>query len=114
MNKPDGMTVITRETVGQILPPLSVRRIWGIGPKAAANSKTWRKNHWRPAIPRRRFHEPHPRRVGRPGERTHQGVDERPVESDRDAKSIGQEETFGVDVIEKEHLRFVLPNRPRP
>jgi len=36
------------------------------------------------------------------------GIDDREVHSDGGAKSIGHEETFGVDVIEKDHLRYTL------
>src|SRR5688500_7016409 len=36
LNKPDGLTVSTRDDVDRVLPPLSVTKIWGIGPKTAA------------------------------------------------------------------------------
>jgi nucleotidyltransferase/DNA polymerase involved in DNA repair len=36
------------------------------------------------------------------------GVDDRPVISDREAKSIGQEQTFGVDVAVPDDVRQVL------
>ena len=34
LDKPDGLTVITPETVHEILDPLPVRRLWGVGPAA--------------------------------------------------------------------------------
>ena len=109
LNKPDGMTVITRDTIDQILPPLSIRRIWGIGPKAAARLeglgvKTIGDLQARGGDFLNRM-------LGAWGDRVNElihGVDERPVEADHDAKSIGQEETFGVDLIVKEHVHFVL------
>ncbi len=109
LNKPDGLTVITPETIDTILPPLPINRIWGIGAKTAARlnglgmksigdlrrmDAAWFERHlgsWGPRV-RELIH----------------GIDNRPVHSDRDAKSIGQEETFGVDLVEKGHLRDVL------
>jgi DNA polymerase-4 len=109
LNKPDGLTVITRDTVDQILPPLSVRRIWGIGPKAAAKLESLGVKTIGDL--QARSGDFLNRMLGSWGDRVNElihGIDERPVESDDTAKSIGQEETFGVDLIEKEHLRFVL------
>ena len=36
------------------------------------------------------------------------GIDDRPVVADREAKSIGQEQTFGVDVVDPDAVRLVL------
>lgn len=35
LEKPDGLTIINRTNVDRILPPLSVRKLWGVGPKTA-------------------------------------------------------------------------------
>ena len=109
LNKPDGLTVITRETVDTMLPPLSINRIWGIGKVSAARlnglgiktigdlrsrSPEWFDQH-----------------LGSWGQRVRQlihGIDDRPVESDSDAKTIGHEETFGTNLVEPDAVRDVM------
>ena len=96
LNKPDGLTIITRETVDTILPPLAIGRIWGIGRKTAERLnglgiRTIGDLRTRDAV----WFEQH---LGSWGARVLElihGIDERPVESDSQAKSIGQEQTFG-------------------
>lgn len=109
LNKPDGLTIITLETIDTILPPLPITRIWGIGDKTAARlhalgmrtfgdlrrmEPAWFTQHmgsWGPRV-RELIH----------------GIDDRPVETDDQAKSIGQEQTFGIDLTDPDHLRDVL------
>ncbi len=109
LNKPDGLTVITPDTIDTILPPLPITRIWGIGGKTAARlhglgmrtfadlrrmDVAWFTQHlgsWGPRV-RELIH----------------GIDTRPVETDDQAKSIGQEQTFGVDLTDPDHVREVL------
>lgn len=109
LNKPDGLTVITPENLDSVLSPLPIGRIWGIGPKTAAklesmNLKTIGDLR---RLPLEWFID----RFGEDGERFHAlafGRDSRPVTPDSDAKTIGQEQTFGVDVVEAETVRSVL------
>lgn len=109
LNKPDGLTVITPQTIDTILPPLPISRIWGIGPKSAARlqglgMKTIGDLRRMDAA----WFEQH---LGSWGQRVRElihGVDTRPVETDDQAKSIGQEQTFGLDITVPEHLRDVL------
>jgi DNA polymerase-4 len=109
LNKPDGLTVITPEAIDTILPPLPITRIWGIGGKTAARlhglgmrtfadlrrmDAAWFAQHlgsWGPRV-RELIH----------------GIDTRPVETDDQAKSIGQEQTFGVDLTDPDYVREVL------
>jgi DNA polymerase-4 len=99
MNKPDGLAVILAEDVERLLPPMSVGRIWGIGKKteerlAEAGVKTIADLRKMP----REWIE------GRLGSSTEHflqlawGRDDRLVVADSERKSIGHEQTFGVDV----------------
>ena len=109
LNKPDGLTVITRADVDRVLPPLSASKIWGIGPKTAARLKSLAINTIGDIrkIPLEVLVE----RFGEEGERYWRlahGMDERPVVSDGEAKSIGHEQTFGTDLTDAEEVRGVL------
>ena len=109
LNKPDGLTIITPHNIDTILPPLSIGRIWGIGAKTAARLNGLGMKTIGDL--RRMDAEWFERQLGSWGPRVRElihGIDDRPVHSDREAKSIGQEETFGIDLVEKDHLRDVL------
>jgi DNA polymerase-4 len=110
MNKPDGMTVIRPEDVGPVLGPMPVSRIFGVGPAtekrlAGVGIRTF-------ADLRQIDHDVLVRRVGEEeAERYKQlawGQDDRPVVPDRQAKSIGQEETFGENLSDPQAVRAVL------
>lgn len=109
LNKPDGLTIIRDQDIDHILPPLPIGRIWGIGPKTAGRIhdlgiKTIgdiRKLPLKSLIDR----------WGSEGARYHHlafGRDDRPVTPDSQAKSIGQEQTFGEDVADVDALRAIL------
>ena len=109
LNKPDGLTIITRADVDRVLPPLSVSKIWGIGPKTAARLKLLAINTIGDIqkIPLEVLVD----RFGEEGERywrLARGIDERPVVGDGEAKSIGHEQTFGTDLTDPEEVRGVL------
>src|SRR3954470_9503132 len=40
LEKPDGLTIVRPEQIDTLLPPLSLTKIWGIGPKTAARLET--------------------------------------------------------------------------
>ena len=109
MDKPDGLTVVRPKDVDALLAPMPVSRIYGIGPKTAARLegvgvKTMgdlRKLD--PGVLERR--------IGADGEhyrRLAMGLDDRPVVPDHEAKSIGQEETFGTDLPDPADVREVM------
>ena len=99
IDKPDGFVVVREEEVREFLAPLPISRIWGVGKVAA---RTFEKlgirtigqlRSYTPQILRQHF--------GSSGEqflRLANGVDDRPVVSEHEAKSISNETTFAVDV----------------
>lgn len=109
MDKPDGLTVIAPEDVEAVLTPLPVERLWGVGP---ASAEKLRRAGLKTVADLRRFGRDRlAARFGELGEHLHQlahGIDDRPVVPDRQAKSIGQEQTFGLDLDDPEPVRRVL------
>jgi DNA polymerase-4 len=109
LNKPDGLTVIPADRIDEILAPLPISRIWGVGPRTAARLEglairtigDLRK--FSPEFLRQRFGMEADRylRLGR-------GMDERAVTPDHQAKSIGQERTFGENLMDPEDVRSEL------
>jgi DNA polymerase IV len=109
LKKPDGLTIITPDNVDAVLTPLPITRIWGIGPKTAARLEAMnlRTIGDLRRLPLEWFID----RFGEDGERFRRlcfGLDTRQVTPDDQAKSIGQEHTFGEDEIHAETLRAVL------
>lgn len=99
MDKPDGLTIVPFGGERAFLAPLSVRRLWGVGPKTAARLEALGLD----TIGRVADAEPDwlADRLGSLGAhvaRLALAQDDRPVEPDRDAKSAGSEETLAVDV----------------
>lgn len=109
LGKPDGLKLVPRGQERALLAPLPVRRLWGIGPVAAASLE-------RAGI----------RQIGELaqcseamlvpwlGKRSLEvialarGIDERPVVPSRQAKSYGEECTFERDLSEREVMVSVL------
>lgn len=109
MNKPDGLTVIDAENVDRILPPLSVNKLWGVGPKTAKRLEDMAVHTFGDI--RKLSPERLERLCGVDGEhfyRLAHGLDDRDVTPDSQAKSIGQEETFEADVIDPQAVRDVM------
>lgn len=109
MNKPDGYTVITRETVDAILDPLPVDVLIGVGPSAKKNFDRLgvRTVGQLKALPVRTIEE----MLGSFGASLHRlahGIDDRPVRVDRGAKSISHEHTFGADLQDADEVRAII------
>ncbi|MEJ2704173.1 MAG: DNA polymerase IV [Sedimentisphaerales bacterium] len=109
LDKPDGFVVITEENKQQILDPLPVSRIWGVGKvteKALISEgiDTIRQLRETPVEILRSLFSDQTSHVLRLA----QGVDDRPVESDREAKSISSEQTFATDIADRNVLLDVL------
>lgn len=110
LKKPDGLCVIRPEEAQATLAPLPVTRLWGVGPKTAArlaNLAIKTIGDLRKLSP-----DVLAARVGaEEAEHFHRlslGLDDRPVVADREAKSIGQEQTFGADVAHAQVVRDVM------
>ena len=99
LNKPDGLCRIGRDNVHAILDRLPVQKLFGVGQKSlpgvqAAGIQTFGDlRHATDATLWRAF--------GKHGKAMRDracGLDERPVEPDREEKSISAEETFAADI----------------
>jgi len=109
MKKPDGLVVIGPDDIDRILPPLPVTKLWGIGGATAARLaplgiKTIADLRNKPL-------DWLEKQFGSEAKRYFElarGIDDRPVIPDREAKSIGHEQTFEVDVADAEQIRRVL------
>ncbi len=109
MDKPDGLTVITPDTVQKTLDPMPVSSIFGVG--KAAEKKLASLGIRTIADLRRAPEAALATRLGSMGphiRRLAQGIDDREVHPDRTAKSVGHEQTFGEDLTDRELIRSVL------
>ena len=109
LNKPDGLTVIQSASVHRILARCRSAKSGASVPrpppasKVSASKRSANSAHTRP--------KPFDSASGDDAEhyqRLANGLDDRLVTSDRDAKSIGQEQTFGVDLADAEAVRAVM------
>jgi DNA polymerase-4 len=99
INKPDGQLEVTPEQVPEFMKQLPVRKIWGIGP--AAEQKLESLGVRSCAELQRFTREELQERFGRFGIELYdlcRGIDHRPVEPDRERKSLSTEETFPINL----------------
>ncbi len=102
LDKPDGLVVIPYGREKDILAPLPIKRIWGVGPHTEKRLKAGGFHLMRhiQALPDERSLIPI---VGNQARRIWElanGIDERPVETDRKIQSIGAEETYEEDLVD--------------
>ena len=106
LEKPDGLTVVTADNLRAVLDPLSVRRLPGLGRKlgerveAAGLSTLGQLRGATDSVLWPIF--------GRDSQRMREraaGLDDRPVMSEWDEKSISAEETFFADLVEHARMR---------
>jgi nucleotidyltransferase/DNA polymerase involved in DNA repair len=110
MRKPDGLVVVPPGEEAAFLAPLHVRRLWGVGPRMEeqlARLGVVTIGDLAALEPDRLE-----RRLGTHGHDLRllaRGIDEREVHADsEEAKSIGQEHTFGSDTADPARLRALL------
>lgn len=109
MDKPRGFTVIGRTETRDVLAPLPVGRIWGVG--AAMQRRLAADGITRIADLQARDERDLAARYGQTGlrlARLARGEDARPVRPVRAAKSISNEITFHADIAEAEALERIL------
>lgn len=102
LDKPDGLVVIPYGREKEILAPLPIKRIWGVGPRTEKILKTGGFHlmcHIQ-ALPDESSLIP---LVGNQARRIWElanGIDDRPVETNRKIQSIGAEETYEEDLTD--------------
>ncbi|MFN8683603.1 DNA polymerase IV [Paracoccus sp. P2] len=100
LNKPNGQAVITPSRGPQFVADLPVKKFHGVGPATAA--KMERLGILTGADLREKSPEFLRQHFGKSGDRYYwisRGIDHRPVEPDRERKSIGAEDTFSEDIF---------------
>lgn len=102
LDKPDGLVVIPYSREKEILAPLPIKRIWGVGPRTEKILKNGGFHLMRhiQALPDESSLIP---LVGNQARRIWElanGIDDRPVETDRKIQSIGAEETYEEDLTD--------------
>jgi len=107
--KPNGLRVIDPDEVRALLEPLPVRRLWGVGPVLGQKLARLGLKSLGDLV---RYD---PRQLARElGDRAAElqalaaGQDNRPVVSERIAKSIGEESTFDVNILDRELVSAAL------
>lgn len=106
---PNAILVVPPGTEAAFLAPMSIRELWGVGPKTAEQlghlgiHTIGDLARWSPADLERRF--------GKHGAELSErarGIDTRPVEPESETKSISREITFARDVADGGRLRRTL------
>ncbi|MCZ6599135.1 MAG: DNA polymerase IV, partial [Planctomycetota bacterium] len=109
LDKPDGFRVIRRDEIRQVLDPLPVSKIFGVGPRTAKRLESLGVRTVSDLASRDRSEVL--REFGASGAWIHdlaQGIDSRRVSPNRPEKSHGMERTFPEDVDDREELRLYL------
>ena len=106
---PNAITIIPPGDEAGFLAPLPVQSLWGVGPKTAAKLETigiktiGTLAQTPPATLEMMFGQ-----YGPDLRRRALGIDNRPIETEHDVKSISNEVTFAADLVDEEHLLSVF------
>ena len=102
LDKPDGLVVIPYGREKEILASLPIKRIWGVGPRTEKILKTGGFHLMRhiQALPDESSLIPLVGNQARRIWKLANGIDDRPVETDRKIQSIGAEETYEEDLTD--------------
>ncbi len=109
LRKPDGLTVVRRDKVREFLAPLPVGKLWGVGD--VTREALRRMGVTTIGDLARVAPEALRARYGENGLHLHRlanGIDDRAVETERAAKSIGHEDTYDADIREPAAIRRQL------
>ena len=109
LNKPDGLTVVTEDRIHEVLDPLPVNRLPGLGRKLGEHVVA---SGIATLGALRRAEDEHLRLIfGKHWQSWRDrasGIDDREVEPDHDEKSVSNERTFGEDLRDIEMMRTEL------
>jgi DNA polymerase-4 len=113
-HKPDGLTVVAPERVETFLQGLPIDALWGVGPVTARKLRA----HGIEKLVDVRAQSLDDLRtvVGSSAEWLQQlahGIDDRPVEPNRERKSVGSENTFPHDLTEMHEIREAVGDMAR-
>jgi DNA polymerase-4 len=107
--KPNGLSIVSPSEVRALLRPLPLRRLWGVGPVLGEKLARLGLKTFADLV------EYDTKQLQRElGERASElqalaaGIDSRPVIAERAAKSIGEENTFETDTLDREKVSAVL------
>ena len=100
MHKPDGLTIISEDDIRSHIWPLSVRKLWGVGPKTEAYLKEMgiRTIGDLASLSLDRLIEEFGQSYGNYLHEASRGIDESPLITHWEPKSISRETTFQRDV----------------
>lgn len=106
LDKPDGLTILTRGDLERRVWPLPVQRIWGIGPKTAQRFAELGIETIGDlaAIPLGALVARFGKARGAYFHRAARGVDRAPLVVHRERKSIGRQITFPRDVVRRDRV----------
>ena len=109
LGKPDGLTVVPTGNEIGFLDPLPVAKLWGVG--KVTERELQRRGIRTIGDLRRVPAGTLTRAFGAHGEQLHRlahGIDDRPVDTEHEAKSIGHEDTYDHDLRERGAMRREL------
>lgn len=106
---PNAITIVSPGQEAEFLAALPVRALWGVGPKSAEKLialgiRTIGDLANYPANELSQIFG----KIGREFSLHAQGIDDRPITTFHEPKSISQEVTFARDVVDREHLHTTL------
>ena len=109
MQKPDGITVITEKDIEDRIWPLPVRKLWGVGPKSEAHLKEFAIHTIGElaAMPLERLTERFGNSYGNYLYEASRGIDDSPLVTHWEPKSISRETTFQSDT---DHWQTIARN----
>jgi DNA polymerase-4 len=109
LDKPDGFRVIPADKIREVLDPLPVSKIFGVGPRTAKRLESLGVHTVGDLASQER--KTVLREFGASGAWIHDlahGIDARRVNPKRVEKSHGMERTFADDIVDREELRLIL------
>ncbi|HME45827.1 MAG TPA: DNA polymerase IV [Syntrophorhabdales bacterium] len=115
LQKPDGLTVITPESVESMVWPLPVRKLWGVGPKTEARLKGLGVTtiNALAAMSEEQLIEQFGRSYGNYLYRASHGIDDSPLVTHWEPKSISRETTFEEDVEQWQAIARTLAEQAK-